>query len=247
MQATTIDEVIEQLEIIISNCKKQSSRLGYFACLYKKMTIAVKQGIADHIFEDGPRMEKLDVIFAGRYLAAYDSFTQNQPATHAWQVAFEAAAKNNYVVLQHLILGINAHINLDLGIAAAEVCAGKNINELQNDFDKINNIISNLTNGMKKDLAEICFPVRFLNDIKDEKVVINFSIGAARKAAWTNALILSVMDTSQQIKHIQTLDLQVSKIALGVLKPGYFINLFLKIVGLFESSNVTKNIDYLYD
>ncbi len=80
---------------------------------------------------------------------------------------------------------------------------------------------------MKKDLAKICFPVRFLNDIKGEKVVVNFSIAAARKAACTNALVLSVMNTDQKITHIQTLDLQVSKIAQGVLKPGYFINLFL--------------------
>jgi len=247
MQVTTIDEVIEQLDVIIGNCKKQSSRLGYFACLYRKMTIAVKQGIANHLFEDGPRMEKLDVIFADRYLAAYDAFTNNQPATQAWQATFEAAAKNDYIVLQHLILGINAHINLDLGIAAAEVCAGKNINVLQNDFEKINDIISNLTNSMKKDLAEICFPVRFLNDIKEEKVVINFSIAAARKAAWTNAVVLSVMDSTQQIIHIQTIDLQVLKLAKGVLKPGNFINLFLKIVGFFESSNVIKNINYLYD
>ena len=65
------------------------------------------------------------------------------------------------------------------GIAAAEVCAGKNINVLQNDFDRINDIISNLTNGMKNDMEEIYFPVRFLNVIKEEKVVLNFSIVTA--------------------------------------------------------------------
>lgn len=247
MYSTTIDEVIDQLEIIIVNCKKQSSKLGYFACLYRKMTMAVKQGIANQLFEDGPRMEKLDVIFASRYLTAYNEFTHNLPATQVWQAAFEAAANNDYIVLQHLLLGINAHINLDLGIAAAQVCAGKNINALQNDFEKINDIISNLTNGMKNDLAEICFPVRFLNDIKEEKVVLTFSIATARKAAWSNALVLSIMDTDQQIAHIQTLDLQVSKISKGILKPGYFVNLFVKIVGFFESPIINKNIDYLYD
>ena len=192
-------------------------------------------------------MEKPDVIFVSRCLIACDAFTHNQPGTQAWQVAFEAAVKNDWIVLQHLILGINAHINLDLGIAAAEVCAGKNINVLQNDFDRINDIISNLTNGMKKDLAEICFPVRFLNDIKEEKVVINFSIATAPKAAWANAVVLSLMDSGQQITYIQTLDLQVSKIAQGILKPGFFVNLFLKIAGIFESDNIAKNIEYLYE
>ena len=135
MQATTLDEVIAQLDAIISTSKQQSSRLGYFACLYRKMTMAVKQGITDHLFQDGPRMEKLDVIFANRYLTAYNTFTQNKSVTQAWQVAFEATAKNDYIALQHLLLGINAHINLDLGIAAAEASEGTDINALEKDFN----------------------------------------------------------------------------------------------------------------
>lgn len=247
MQATSLDEVITHLDTIISACTQQPSRLGYFACLYRKMTIAVKEGIAGNLFADGPRMEKLDVIFASRYLTAYDAFTQNAAATKSWQIAFEAAAKNDYVVLQHLILGINAHINIDLGIAAAEVSAGADINALQNDFEKINDIISALTNGMKKDLANICFPMRFLNDVKEEKVVINFSIGRARKAAWANAVLLSGMDAGQKNAYIETLDLNVSKLALGILNPGFFVNLLLKIARWFESPDIKKNIQFLYD
>lgn len=44
---------------------------GYFAALYRKVTSRAKQGIADNEFEDGSRMEKLDVIFANPYINAY--------------------------------------------------------------------------------------------------------------------------------------------------------------------------------
>ena len=44
--------------------------MGYFATLYRKVTIQVKKGIADNFFDDGPRMERLDVILANRYTQA---------------------------------------------------------------------------------------------------------------------------------------------------------------------------------
>ena len=68
--ATTIDEVISALDDILAISKVKKSRAGYFAALYRKVTLAVKNGIASGIYEDGKRMEKLDVIFANRYLAA---------------------------------------------------------------------------------------------------------------------------------------------------------------------------------
>ena len=63
-------------------------------------------------------MENPDVIFVSYCLIANDPFTHNLPATQGWQVAYEAAAKNDYIILQHLIDGINIHLNIDLGIAA---------------------------------------------------------------------------------------------------------------------------------
>jgi hypothetical protein len=69
--AQTIDEVIARLDDIIADCKQRQSRIGYFAALYRRMTVEVQTGIAQKNFEDGNRMEQLDVIFANRYLQAY--------------------------------------------------------------------------------------------------------------------------------------------------------------------------------
>ena len=46
------------------------------------------------------------------------------------------------VILQHLLLGINAHINLDLGIAAVETSPGNQLAPLKNDFDMINKLLA---------------------------------------------------------------------------------------------------------
>ena len=60
MAAENIDQVIEQLDEIIDVARAEESRLGYFAALYRKVTIQVKKGIGENFFEDGARMERLD-------------------------------------------------------------------------------------------------------------------------------------------------------------------------------------------
>src|SRR5690606_32359215 len=100
-------------------------------------------------------MEKLDIIFANRYIDAYYAWKNNGNITKSWEKAFEMSASFWPVVLQHLLIGMNAHINLDLGIAAAEISKGVNINDLENDFKKINTILSSLVNKVQNDLAEM--------------------------------------------------------------------------------------------
>jgi hypothetical protein len=124
--ANTIDEVIALLDKIIVKSIQKNSRTGYFACLYRKMTIAVKEGMDKGAFEDGARMERLDVSFANRYLDAYNQYSKKAIITQSWQYAFDASTQQ-LTTIQHLLLGMNAHINLDLGIAAAEVSKGADI------------------------------------------------------------------------------------------------------------------------
>lgn len=121
--ATTIDDVIQQLTAIVEWSKQNNARMGYFAALYRKVTIQVKKGIQENYFDNGPRMERLDVIFANRYIQACYQYQTGQTPTQSWVRAFNATQHWWPIVLQHLLLGMNAHINLDLGIAAAETVA----------------------------------------------------------------------------------------------------------------------------
>ncbi len=89
------------------------------------VTLEVKEGIQASFSDDGPRMERLDVEFADRYLDAFYAYRDGRPLTKSWQVTFEAAENKNLLILQHLLLGMNAHINLDLGIATAKISPSK--------------------------------------------------------------------------------------------------------------------------
>jgi len=245
--AQTIDEVIARLDEIIADCKKRQSRIGYFAALYRRMTVAVQTGIAQKQFEDGNRMEQLDVIFANRYLQAYAAYITNKPCTNAWCRAFDSAATTKLIVLQHLILGINTHINLDLGIAAAYTCPGDKIWALQKDFEKINDIIAATSQQVQDALAAIWFPLRFLRKIsnKREEAVLNFSINAARKASWASATAMALIEGEARENYIAQMDKLVVEIAQRIIAPGFVMGFILKPVLLMESKSVSGLIDIL--
>ncbi len=81
MAAKTIDEVIARLDNIIdAECAKNSC-MAYFPILYRKVTVRIKEGILNNEFENNPRMEKLDVLFANRYIEAYECLGKKKPFT----------------------------------------------------------------------------------------------------------------------------------------------------------------------
>jgi Family of unknown function (DUF5995) len=83
MTETTIDDIILSLQNIISKCTATNSCLGYFANLYLKVTQSVKDGIASGQFQDGPRMEKLDIVLpAGIWMPIKNGLIINPPHHH---------------------------------------------------------------------------------------------------------------------------------------------------------------------
>ncbi|WP_316737066.1 DUF5995 family protein [Pedobacter aquatilis] len=247
-KAKTIAEVISILDEIIAQSITSKSRIGYFACLYRKMTFAVQKGIQDNLFEDGARMELLDVIFANRYIDAYYCQASKKLTTNSWKTAFESS-NQQLTVIQHLLLGMNAHINLDLGIAAAETAKGTDIHQLRKDFDLINDIIGSLINIVQKDLEEICAPMRMLKyvDNKSKESVINFSIQTARSTAWLNAITLSTVLPNMYDAYVTTLDLKINQVAYNIINPNFSQSLLLRTVRIFEPNDIGVIINFLKD
>jgi hypothetical protein len=247
MQASNLDEVVFILDQIIADCIDKDSRLGYFASLYKRMTVGVKEGIKNKLFEDGARMEKLDVVFANRYFTAYDQYRRGLQPTTCWQTAFAAAQTDKLTVLQHLLLGINAHINLDLGIAAAEVSTPATIHALQKDFTAVNSIIAGFFGVVQDNLTKIAFPMYFIKKIRPETTaaVLNFSMAKARETAWNNALILSEAGPQGVPGVIDLTDKIVCAVAKNIETPGKLAAFILKWALWTEGKDIGKNIGHL--
>lgn len=246
--AKTIDEVIAQLTDIIEWSKNNNSCIGYFAALYCNVTKEVKKRIQEGgYFEDGPRMERLDVIFANRYIEACYLYLSGKTPTKSWIRAFDATKHWWPIVLQHLLMGMNAHINLDLGIAAAETVTPDQLENLKGDFDKINQLLAGLVGSVQNELAKI-WPIfgimnRFLGSV--EKAIANFSMEKARDAAWSFAETLSPLPAQQRNKAIADKDKWVALLSYLLMHPGRTLALVFIVIRLGERGTIRKRIEIL--
>jgi hypothetical protein len=247
LNISDINGVLLELDKIIAQCERDGSREAYFAVLYRQMTEAVRNGITDGFFEDGIRMEKLDVIFAKRYINAWHCYRNGSPCSLSWRTAFDACKKNDLTVVQHLVLGVNTHINLDLSIAAAETAPGQDIFKMQADYDRINDIIATTANNLQIRLEKIWWPMKLLTRIGNDrhKAVINFSILKARQTAWASAAAMALAEGPAEENYVTGLDNTVTAIANGIINPGIWAASLLKIVRWSEEKDVGKIITLL--
>ncbi|HJZ68216.1 MAG TPA: DUF5995 family protein [Blastocatellia bacterium] len=253
--ARTIQEVIARLDDIIARSIREQSRLGYFAALYRKVTIRVKEGIAEGRFENGPRMERLDVTFANRYLEALDQLRRAGPVQSSdfslpscWLVAFKAAAAWRPIILQQLLLGTNAHVNFDLGIAAAEIAPGDELPSLRHDFDEINNILASLVGQVESEIDKVSPWIKFLDHIdpKADVAIVNFSLDKARASAWDLATKLAPLSPSLWKPHLEIRDLEAAALAELIWHPvGLIFKLGLLLIRSRESNAVARVIEVL--
>ena len=248
MHANPINEVIDALQTIMTDSIATNNRVGYFAALYYKVTAAVRDGITKGQFENGPRMEKFDVLFANRYLDALTAWKNKQPLSDSWRVAFETAERSSPLVLQQLLLGMNAHINLDLGIAAVEVSNG-NMDGVQKDFDAINTIISALTYEVISEINRVSPLLSLLGlHSSNYSIIIQFSIGNARDGAWCFAEdLLKKQGTNAYTDFINARDKTIAQLAQGLAHATGIMRVTLWIIHVFEWKKPARIIKELHE
>ncbi len=246
-ETNSLAAVLQQQKAIIDWAIAHQSRAGYFAVLYQKMTVAVQRAMQQGKFEDNTRMEQLIVHFANYYLRAWQQFQQQKSCCPAWRQVFLACSEPKLVVVQHLILGINTHINLDLAKAAEDTCPKEGIYVLQHDFEKINSIIASLVQEVQTRLEQIWWPLKMITDISNNrhKAVLNFSIDNARKASWANAIALSLVSGAQKEHHLKCMEDMVIVLTNKIIHPGPVAQFLLKPVRWMEPKDVREVIGIL--
>ena len=242
---TSIDEVLQKLDEIILETVSDNSYLGIFAYVYRRTTAEIKKAIAEKQFEDNVRMEHMDVTFANKYISAYENFkTSVGPVSRSWKIPFKSGHEK-LTIMQHLLMGMNAHINLDLGIAASETAPGDAINGLKNDFMKVNDILASLTKEMQVRIGRISWWMILVGKMggKNEDAVINFSMIKAREAAWEFASRLAGLKDDEKKTAMDEADTIISDLAEIIKRPpGLILRTILNFISNFEEKDVKKII-----
>ncbi len=228
---------------------RHHNKLGYFAALYRDVTIRVKEGIAAGRFENGPRIEQLDVIFANRYLEALNSYWsgKEEGLTRSWHGVFKAAHLGRPIILQHLLLGMNVHINLDLAIAAAQTAPGDQISGLKNDFDEITVLLDEMIQDVQTRIDQVSPWIRIIDVIggRTDQEICAFAILEARELAWKTAEQLSRLPPDQFKEAIASHDRVVAALGEDICSPGWLINMGLHVVRLRERHRIARVITVL--
>ncbi|MEQ8707148.1 MAG: DUF5995 family protein [Phaeodactylibacter sp.] len=247
MRPTTITEVLNALDRIINTSIANNDPAGLFAFIYRRTTDQVQRAIAHKSFEDGLRMERFDVAFANLYLDAYENWRQGAPTAQCWATAFEGTHAP-LAIIQHILLGMNAHINYDLAIAASSLMKGQPLLPLKSDFTKVNDILASLVNELQDRLSRVS-PLFFLLDWlgKDQdESVINFSMSKARAFSWELSCELWRLEGAAYDARLQQADQVVHQLGAWVAQPpGWVLRNGLRLVQTFESPNVGDIIEAL--
>lgn len=238
-EVETIDDVLQVLDDVLAQGVAGGHRWAVFAALYRRMTWAVKRGIEQGVFDDGARMSWFDAVFARRYFAPLRAYLDGEPVPRAWQVAFDATASGDLTALQLLLLGVNAHINLDLGFSVLE--AGLDPAPFQADFDRINAILAEELDRVQAVLDQVspwlACADRFMGQA-DERLGV-FVLVRARAQAWTVATTADARTPEARAAYEAEVDRDAARLGARIADPGFPLGLLVDVIRWRESWTVT--------
>ena len=245
---TTIDEVLSELDHIIDVSVAENNSMAIFAYVYRRTTAEIKKNVQAGVFDDNERMEQFDVRFANYYIQTWHDYRNHKSVSAAWKMAFEAS-KERHCIVQHIMLGMNAHINLDLGVTAATVAEHTPLVDLKTDFMRVNTILFALTDELQSNLGKasrLLFLADWLGRRNDE-LIINFSIKKARDFSWVTAnRIWNAYGATEKESVRKSTDKAVAIIGQELRKPkGWFLRSTINLIRKFEEKDVAKIIRIL--
>lgn len=206
------------------------------------------EGIEAGRFEDGERMERLDVVFALRYLDAMDALRRGDGGTRSWRIAFEAAERWQPSILQHLLVGMTAHIGLDLGIAAARTAPGPDLAPLRGDFDEITALLCEMVDDVQDRIADVSPWMWIVDQVgqRSDELMAGRCLDAARDLAWTWAEhLVGPVAAGRQDDAIRNLDAAVSALGQRIVRPSLPVRAALLVARVRESPDVRAVIEAL--
>jgi Family of unknown function (DUF5995) len=244
MQAHDIDDVLALLARIVADTTRRRDPLGYFAALYRQVTLRVKDGISQGVFDDAARMSRFDAAFANAYFSAYDRFRRGQPTSRSWRFAFERARSDETIILQDLLLGINAHINLDLGVVTGSEFDPDDLSGFHHDFTEINDILAGLIPLARKAVEEFSPRLADLTAVggPDVALALNFSVDIARDEAWRAGTLVSNVPRPVRPVLIDALDSRTKLLARVVATPPEPVGAVVRRIRRAESTDVARII-----
>ena len=192
----TLDEVVAGLGALEAQFRARGDRRCVFLTLYGVVSAEMRMRVAAGAFEDPAWVHRYAVAFANLYVEALQAWDAGRLAAvpKAWRLCFEAARGGNTLVLQDMLLGVNAHVNNDLPLALDRISIDPDRDRRRRDHVAVNAVLAAVTDRATARLAALYAPgLTALDDCAGEvdEIVSAFSLEVARDSAWDSAVSLA--------------------------------------------------------
>ena len=192
----TIDHVVDGLADLEQRFRTRQDRRAIFLSLYGVVSAEIRTHIRRGAFLDPAWTHRYAVAFANLYRDALDAYDGGRTAAvpKAWRLCFDAARAGSGLVLQDMLLGVNAHVNNDLPLALHRTAIDPERDRRRRDHDAVNAVLGAVTERATARLAALYAPGFTAMDEcaggLDEMMSL-FSLEVARESAWESAVSLA--------------------------------------------------------
>jgi hypothetical protein len=217
------------MQDLIDQWESDSDHRSIFLTCYRMMTENMLAAVERKDFKDPPWVEKLLMHFAEYYFNALQAYDQDpHSAPQVWQVAHNFTRNPDAWALQKLLLGVNAHINLDLVLTLGEILETEweLLSEDERasrfwDYCYVNDIIAQTIDAVQDQVLEPAMPWMDLVDKifgnQDERLISRM-LTSWRDKVWDYAMILlAAKATGEQVKLIEQVEADALKLAQGIM------------------------------
>ena len=228
----SIDALIARMTAQLDELRQAGDARAAFHATYLRTTRAVADALRAGAFLDGGWVERWDVAFARLYLDALDAARRGDPVPRPWAVAFAAAAGHRSLpALQHVLLGMNAHINYDLPQALLAVISDAEFDDpallarREADHRKIDEVLSARVRAEDAELRELATARSWRDDVLQplNRAATRRFLRESRAKVWANAEALSGSrrqgDSAYAARLGQLEELSAARVA-DLVRPG---------------------------
>lgn len=244
-RVTHYQEIVPTLDRYVSLLRERNDPAGYFAALYRFTAAAIERAINRNEFEDNHRIAAINLHFFHRYQDAMEAYLRGEEMTETWKACFAQPEAGQLITKQHLLLGINAHISLDLPICIATVCPGKSIFSFRNDFLRVNGILKTLYQTVLRDMSGVWPPHKLLHyfTVGYNISILDHQMRKLREQAWKHAIKIAMTDDGRWADTIKALDRQQAVRARRIKNPGWALKAVVDLIRITEKGSVAQKID----
>ncbi|MBE0643785.1 MAG: hypothetical protein IH600_06865 [Bacteroidetes bacterium] len=193
--------VLDRMHARLGEWSAAGDKRDVFLRCYSMMTANMHAGIDGAVFRDADWVWRLLGRFAEYYFEALDQWERDPVlAPKVWQLAHESTRRSDATILQHLLLGVNAHINYDLVLTVAELLDAEwpamthpERDFRYDDYCRVNAVIADTIDQVQDEVIAPAMPLSAVFDVllgRLDEMLISRMIASWRDRTWVFAVRL---------------------------------------------------------